>query len=108
MEQSILKSVKKNLGLELDYDVFDHDVITFVNTAFSTLNQLGVGPTTGCIIEDDTSNWDDFVPLTEKSLLSDAKTYIYLRVRLMFDPPTTSYAIKSFEDPMPPAVMLDE
>ena len=99
MEQSILKSVKKNLGLEIDYTVFDSEIITYINTAFSTLNDLGVGSASGFSIEDDVAEWDDFLPpTTEKVKLSNTKTYVYLKVRLIFDPPTTSYAIKSFED----------
>ncbi len=96
MERSILKSVKKNLGLEPDYDVFNGEIVMHINTAFSTLNQLGLGPSGGYAIEDDTSEWGEFgATITE---LSSIKTYIYLRVRLLFDPPSTSYALKSFED----------
>lgn len=98
MEQSILKSVKKNLGLEVDYDVFDGEIITYTNTAFSTLNDLGVGPASGFSIEDDEAKWEDFLSPMETVILSNVKTYIYLRVRLLFDPPVTSYAIKAFDD----------
>jgi len=98
VEQSILKSVKKNLGLESDYEVFDGEIATYINTAFSTLNDLGVGPLSGFSIEDDEAVWDDFLSDMDRVILNNVKTYIYLRVRLLFDPPTTSYAIKSFED----------
>lgn len=99
MEQSILKSVKKNLGLEQDYTVFDGEIVTYINTAFSTLNQLGIGAPTGFTIEDDSAVWGEFIsPTLMAPMLSNVKTYIYLRVRLIFDPPVTSYALKSFED----------
>lgn len=98
MEQSILKSVKKNLGLEPEYDVFDGEIITFINTAFSTLNQLGVGTPSGFFVEDDTATWGQFLsPNLMTALLGKVKTYIYLRVRLIFDPPATAYVLKSFE-----------
>lgn len=96
MEYSILKSVKKNLGLEPSYIVFDGEIIMHINTAFSTLSQLGLGPDGGYAIEDDASEWEEFIDTTTE--LSSVKTYVYLRVRLIFDPPTASYVLKSFED----------
>ncbi len=96
MEHSILKSVKKNLGLEPTYDVFDGEIIMHINAAFSTLSQLGLGPAGGYSIEDDTYAWEEFVNATNE--LSSVKNYVYLRVRLVFDPPTASYVLKSFED----------
>lgn len=95
MEQSILKSTKKILGLAEEYDAFDLDVITFINAAFSTLDQAGIGPLGGFVIEDDTAVWADFV--VADSQLQMVKTYIYLKVRLQFDPPSTSYQIESAE-----------
>jgi hypothetical protein len=93
MEESILKSTKKILGLAEDYIPFDLDVITHINAAFSTLNQLGVGPVAGFAIEDETAVWSDFVvPLNQGSMI---KTYIYLKVRSLFDPPATSYLIEA-------------
>jgi hypothetical protein len=94
-EASILKSVKRVLGLGDVTDEFDEDVIMHVNSAFQTLAQLGIGPETGFAIEDDTAQWDSF--LGTNLLLSPIKSYIYLRVRLLFDPPTTSFHIASME-----------
>lgn len=92
MEQSILKSTKKILGVSLDDESFDLDIITYINTAFSTLTDLGVGSGEGFVIEDDTSVWEDF--LAEQPIeLSKIKTCIGLQVRLLFDPPTTSYLL---------------
>lgn len=96
IEQSILKSVKKNLGLNDAYDEFDQDVITHINSAFFVLNQLGVGPSICFEIGDDEEEWDDF--FEENKDLNGVKTWLYLKVRLAFDPPGTSYHIKAIED----------
>jgi hypothetical protein len=93
---SILTSTKKVLGLAEDYTDFDQDVITFINAAFFTLNQLGVGPDVGFQIEDDAAVWDDF-SAGDIQRNNGVKTYVYLRVRLLFDPPTTSYLIDSLD-----------
>lgn len=97
MITSILTGTKKILGILEDYTVFDHDIITHINTAFSTLTQLGVGPAEGFMIEDETAEWVDFIDDTDLQYNS-VKTYVYLRVRLLFDPPTTSYLIAAFQD----------
>jgi hypothetical protein len=94
MENSILKSTKKILGLTDDYTVFDLDVITHINTAFSTLTQLGVGPKAGFQIEDDTAEWNLF--LGDDPRLNSVRTYVLLRTRLLFDPPSTSYLIEAY------------
>lgn len=92
---SILDSTKKILGLAPEYDVFDVDIITHINTAFFTLNQLGIGPAEGFSILDSTATWAWF---TEgRANLNAVKTYVYLRVRLLFDPPQTSFAISAME-----------
>lgn len=96
MTESILKSTKKNLNLPDDYDVFDPDVIMHINSVFSTLHQLGLGPAQGFEIEDDQAVWNDF---TLGSLpLNAVKTYIFLRVRLLFDPPATSFHIQALKE----------
>lgn len=92
---SILDSTKKILGLDPEYDVFDVDIITHINSAFFTLNQLGVGPVEGFMIEDDTTTWSEY--LGGQINLNAVKTYVYLRVRLLFDPPQTSFAISAME-----------
>jgi hypothetical protein len=97
MEESILKSVKKILGIYPDDDSFDLDIITHINSAFSVLHQLGVGPLDGFYIEDETEVWEDFLPDGPIPMVKEVQTCIYLRVRLLFDPPTTSYAIAALE-----------
>lgn len=96
MSDSILESTKKVLNLSADYDVFDQDVIMHINSALGTLNQLGIGPSQGFMIEDDSATWAAF--LEGDLRLNPVKTYVYLRVRLLFDPPGTSFAITAFED----------
>lgn len=96
METSILNSTKKILGIASDYTAFDLDIITHINSVFSTLTQLGVGPTAGFMIEDDAANWADF--LADDLQLNSVKSYVFLRVRLFFDPPATSYLITAYED----------
>lgn len=91
---SIIQSIKKLLGLDHSYEVFDPEILIHINTAFSTLTQLGVGPKDGFLVEEATT-WGEF--LEEDSRLASAKTYVYLRVRLLWDPPTTSFAIDSFK-----------
>jgi len=98
VEQSILKSTKKILGLPDDYTVFDLDVITHINTAFSTLTQLGVGPSTGFMIEDATPVWNDFIGADPQ--YNAVKSYVFLKVKSMFDPPQTSYLITAQNEQM--------
>lgn len=96
MENDILMSTKKVLGLSENYDAFDLDIITHINMAFSNLNQLGIGPEEGFSIDDSSVEWDAFdVPINQKSMV---KTYVYLRVRLLFDPPGTSFLISAIEN----------
>lgn len=97
MEQSILNSTKKILGLMAEDTSFDLAVITHINTAFSTLYQLGVGPSTGFAIEDENPTWADFIE-GDISIVNACKTYVYLRVRLLFDPPPTSFALQAMKE----------
>jgi hypothetical protein len=96
MEDSILTTIKKLLGLDEGYTVFDLDVITHINTAFSTLTQLGVGPSSGFMIQDETAVWSDYV--MDDWEYNQIKTYIYLRTKQYFDPPTTRYTISSIDN----------
>lgn len=96
MENSILKSTKKVLGLADDYTVFDLDVLTYVNSAFSTLTQLGVGPAVGFTVEDDTQTWSELALSQDQTNL--IKTYVFLKARMLFDPPTTSFHIEAMNN----------
>jgi len=96
MTDSILDSTKKTLNVPADYDNFDPDIIMHINSVFSTLNQLGVGPQEGFMITDDTAVWNTF--LGGDPRLNNVKTYIYLRVRLLFDPPGTSFVLEAIKE----------
>lgn len=96
METSILSSVKKILGIAEDYTAFDEDIIMHINTAFSTLTQLGVGPSEGFMIEDEDAVWGDFIG--DDFQFNAVKSYVGLRVRMLFDPPSTSYLITAMEN----------
>lgn len=91
--ESILTSIKKLLGITEDYEAFDPDIIMCINTALMTLTQLGVGPSEGFRIEDETSTWADFIPNIEK--IEAVKSYVHLKVKLLFDPPLNSAVIES-------------
>lgn len=94
MEESILTGTKKILGIAADYTIFDHDIITHINSALSNLNQLGIGPVDAFYIEDSSAVWAD-LDITPVNQLSMVKTYIFLKVRMLFDPPTTSFLIEA-------------
>ena len=91
--ESILTSVKKQLGIAEEYEHFDPDLILSINSVFSILNQLGVGPTEGYSITDKNDLWSDFLPAGKK--LELVKTYVYLKVKLIFDPPTSSAVMEA-------------
>lgn len=93
---SILDSTKKMLGLDADYDAFDIDIIIHINSTFSQLAQLGVGPDEGFEIEDNTTLWSDF--LGANKLINFVKSYMYLKVRMWFDPPTTSFDLTAKQE----------
>ena len=80
---SILTSIKKMLGITEEYEHFDQDIIIHINSAFMVLSQLGVGPSNGFSIQDKTSVWSDFIPADVN--LEAVKTYVYLKVKLVFD-----------------------
>lgn len=96
MESSILTSIKKVLGVDEAYTVFDRDILMHINAAFSTLTQLGVGPPEGFLVEDETTAWEDF--LGEDPRLNSAKSYVYLKTRMLFDPPATSFHIEAMNE----------
>lgn len=80
---SILTSVKKLLGIEADYDEFDAEILMHINSVLMILTQLGVGPAEGFGISDDSAIWEDFI--TDMQKFEAVKTYVFLRVKLLFD-----------------------
>jgi hypothetical protein len=91
--ESILTSIKKLLGITEAYTHFDADIIMHINSVFMTLTQLGVGPSEGFVIEDKSTTWDEYIE--EPTKLQAIKTYIYLKVRLIFDPSSLGSATLS-------------
>lgn len=94
-QDSILTSVKKVLGLDENYTAFDIDIIMHINSTFAGLHQMGVGPEDGFIIEDKEPKWADFIGETKN--ISSVKSYMAAKVKLLFDPPATSFAIAATE-----------
>jgi hypothetical protein len=93
MEASILTSTKKVLGIAESYTAFDLDIIMHINATFSVLSQIGVGPIGGFTVQDETDAWVDLeVPNDQLNLI---RTYVFLKVRLLFDPPTTSFLLEA-------------
>lgn len=93
--ESILTSIKKLLGIVEEYEHFDGDVIIHINSVFMTLTQLGVGPSKGFSIKDKSAVWEDFTQ--GKMNIEAVKTYVYLKVRLVFDPPQSSALIEAIK-----------
>lgn len=95
MTDSILTSVKKNLGIDEDYTVFDSDITMYINSVFATLSQLGVGPDEGFMIEDKAATWTTLLGTDPR--LNAVKTYVQLRVKALFDPPQTGYLVEAMK-----------
>ena len=88
MDESILTSIKRLLGITEDYQHFDQDLIMHINSVLMTLTQIGVGPVGGMLITDDSTTWEEFAG--EVTDLGGIQSYVYLKVKLLFDPPQTS------------------
>lgn len=93
--ESILTSIKKMLGIDGAYTHFDFDIIMHINTTFLSLHQIGVGPVEGFTIADSSAVWSDF--LGDDKLLQAVKSYMYVKVKLLFDPPNTSFVLDALE-----------
>lgn len=120
MEDSILKSIKKLLHISEGDAAFDDDVLMHINSVFGTLHQLGIGPAGGFAIEDEEPTWSAF--LDGDPRFNAVKTYVYLKVRLAFDPPTTAHLVDAIteqirenewrlnvvheNDPPPPPILI--
>lgn len=89
---SILTSIKLLLGITEDYEHYDADIIMHINSIFLVLKQIGIGPEEGFSIRDKTTTWDEYVSIDK---LEAVKTFMYLKVRLIFDPPSSSVVTES-------------
>ena len=95
MDESILNTIKKLLGLDVAYTPFDPDILVLINSALMSLHQLGVGPKDGFVVKDYTARWSDL--LINDVKLEAAKNYIYLKVRVTFDPPTSGSVLEAYK-----------
>lgn len=115
MNDSILNSIKKMLGITEEYEHFDQDIIAHINSAFMILTQLGVGPSSGFFITDKSATWSNFITNGETTSKSRSRlrelaitqaansttnvgmiqSYIYMKVKLLFDPPQNSFLVDS-------------
>lgn len=93
---SILTSIKKLLGITEEYEHFDADIIMHINSVFMLLNHLGVGPENGFSISDKLSTWNDYLPEGSKNLEA-VKSYMNLKVKLLFDPPQSSSVMECYK-----------
>lgn len=96
MEESILLTIKKMIGPSIDYPAFETDLIVHINTALMVLNQIGIGPVEGFQITGEDETWHDLIG--DAKNLDAVKTYIYLRVRMAFDPPSTGAMTDAFKE----------
>ena len=94
--ESILTSIKKMLGITPEYTHFDADIIMHINSVFMILTQIGVGPEEGFIIEDNSTEWTDYIK--DPLQLQAVKTYIYLKVRMVFDPPASGTIMNAMKE----------
>lgn len=95
-EDSILNTIKKLLGIDPGYTHFDQDIKIAINTSFNTLTQIGVGPSSGFSIKDAETTWVDF--LKDEVLLEQVKTYIFLKAKMIFDPPQSSVVTECYNN----------
>ena len=97
MEESIFDSIKQLLGPDASYDVFDQEILIHINTAISVLTQLGGGPKKGFVVNSSEETWGDFLgDLADQ--LHMVKTYVYMKVRIAFDPPSNPSVLSSYND----------
>lgn len=96
MEENILNSIKKLLGIPEDYTAFDKDIMTHINSVFMILSELGVGPSNGYSLKDGNEKWGDFISDDEN--LEGIKTYVYMKVKMIFDPPLNSAVLASMKE----------
>ena len=97
MDESILTSIKAMLGPDEDYDAFDTEIMIHINSALNILTQLGIGPDKGFRVRNANDTWDEFIP-SDRDDFEMVKDYVYMKVKLIFDPPQSSAAIESLKE----------
>ena len=96
--ESILTSIKKLIGIEEEDTSFDTDIIIHINSVFALLRRMGIGPSTGFSIEDSDNTWDEYITEGSDPILESVKTYLYLKTKLVFDPPTNSALLQTMKE----------
>lgn len=96
LEESILNTIKDMLGVSKDDFSFDTDIIVHINTALMTLQQYGIGQKEGFRITDASQTWGEFLP--EEKKVDATKTYVWLKVKMVFDPPQNSFVMSAYEE----------
>lgn len=96
IDSSIRVTIKKMLGLDPSYEAFDVDVTVAINSALMTLCQIGVGPSSGFYVSSDSETWKDFIGT--RNDLEGVKEYVYLKTKIMFDPPSNSFTLNAFNE----------
>ena len=94
--ESILLTIKKMLGLEPEYTPFDTDIIVLINSSLMRLHQLGIGPKDGFRIANDKQTWSELVG--DREDLNSIQEFIFIKTKLIFDPPATSFVIQAYND----------
>lgn len=120
MGVSILNSIKQQLGIEESDTAFDMDITMLINSALANLHQLGIGPLNGFRIQDASAQWDHF--MGDDPRLNMVQPFVFMRVRRVFDPPTTAHMLAALKDeieeltwrievsrhPLPPSVPINQ
>ena len=96
---SILDTIKKLIGIDSEDDSFDVDILTAINSTIPALSQMGIGPKKGYIVLSRDNTWTDYIP-NQTINLEGVKTYIYLKTKMIFDPPANSTTIEAFNKVM--------
>ena len=96
MTDSILTTIKKMLGIHEEIEDFDMDLIVFINSALAELNQLGIGPKDGFQISGKEETWKQLY--NGRKIFNDIKTYIFLKVKVIFDPPQVASLNSAYEN----------
>ena len=96
MDESIFDSIKALLGPDASYDVFDQDILLHINTTLSVLTQLGLGPAEGFMVTGPDETWGEFI--SNDKTLNMVKTYVYMKVKMAFDPPVNSSVLSAYQE----------
>lgn len=97
INRSILNTIKKLLGVDRSYKIFDMDIIVGINSALSTLYQLGIITEPDFVVMDERPKWSDIIKEGYQNRFSFIQQYVYLKVRIIFDPPTSSFVLDAYQ-----------